>query len=71
MVILLKKQKSVTNIHLNVKVINKGPSEHFFCFWSEDFLISSCPLSLCHQSKSRLCALATAAALHHHFLIVF
>lgn len=30
MVILLKKQKSVTNIHLNVKVINKGPSEHFF-----------------------------------------
>lgn len=33
MVILLKKRKSVTNIHLNVKVINKGPSEHFFCFF--------------------------------------
>lgn len=30
MVILLKKQKGVTNIHLNVKVINKGPSELFF-----------------------------------------
>lgn len=70
MVILLKKRKSVTNIHLNVKVINKGPSEHFF-FWSEDFLISSCPFSLCHQSKSEFCVLATAAALHHHFLVVF
>lgn len=32
MVILLKKRKSVANIHLNVKVINKGPSEFFFVF---------------------------------------
>lgn len=33
MVILSKKRKSVTNIHLNVKVINKGPSELFFFFF--------------------------------------
>lgn len=51
MVILLKKRKNVTNIRLNVKVINKGPSEDFF--WSEDLLIRSCPFSPCHQSKSQ------------------
>lgn len=58
MVILSKKQKSVTNVHLSVKVINKGPSEHFVflfvCFWSEDFLICTCPFSLCRRSKSKL-----------------
>lgn len=33
MIILPRKQKkSVTNIHLNIKVINKGPSEHFLFF---------------------------------------
>lgn len=58
MVILSKKQESVTNIHLNVKVINKGPSELFF---SErrlsDLLVSIFTLSLVHvQVLMRLCA---------------
>lgn len=28
--IVKETKKSVTNIHLNIKVINKGPSEHFW-----------------------------------------
>lgn len=51
MIILSRKQKkSETNIHLNIKVINKGPSENFF--GSKDLLISFSVHVACFKSPS-------------------
>lgn len=72
MIILSKKQKkSETNIHLDIKVINKGPSEHFWERRPSDlFFASVLLLSRLRSDFSPLCLLAAAAALHDHFLVV-
>lgn len=78
MIILPSKTiKSVTNIHLNINIINKDPSEHF-SFKGEGkvetfdlfFNVRDC-LFVAGSSPCFSCVLATTAALHHHFLVVF
>lgn len=56
MIILSEKQKkSETNIHLNIKVINKGPSEHFF-LGVKTFWFVQRPCCFCQVTSPRLCS---------------